>query len=139
MNEKQRKTVNSRIEKEKEKLLEALRKTPVVQVACERSSVSKATFYRWRSEDAEFLSESDNALADGKELVSDMAVSQLISAIRDKNLGAIKFWLGNHHSDYKTKVEIQGSVKVDHELTSEQKELIEKALTLAGLQKSNDS
>lgn len=139
MNEKQRRTVSSRIEKEKEKLLEALRKTPVVQVACERSGVSKATFYRWRSEDPEFLSESDNALADGKELVSDMAVSQLISAIRDKNLGAIKFWLGNHHSDYKTKVEIQGSVKVDHELTSEQKELIEKALALAGLQKSNDS
>jgi predicted DNA binding protein len=139
MNEKQRKTVSSRIEKEKEKLLEALRKTPVVQVACERSGVSKATFYRWRSEDANFLNESERALAEGKELVGDMAVSQLISLVRDKDFRAIKFWLENHNSDYKKKVEVQGAIKVDQELTPEQKELIEKALALAGLHKSNDS
>ncbi|MHB1117923.1 MAG: phBC6A51 family helix-turn-helix protein [Minisyncoccota bacterium] len=139
MNEKQRKTVSSRIEKEKEKLLEALRKTPVVQVACERSGVSKATFYRWRAEDVEFLNESEKALTEGKELVGDMAVSQLISLVRDKDFRAIKFWLENHNSDYKKKVEVQGAIKVNQELTAEQKELIEKALTLAGLHKSNDS
>lgn len=133
MNEKQRRTVDSRIVKEKEKLLEALRKTPVVHVACERSGVSKATFYRWKVEDKEFSDEADKALSDGKALVSDMAISQLISAIKDKNMGAIKFWLANHHPDYKAKVEIGGTLHVSQELSPEQRALVDQALRLAGL------
>jgi hypothetical protein len=137
--DKQRKSVSSRIERDKEKLVEALRKTPIVQVACQRAGTSKATFYRWRSEDQGFLVDSDKALTDGKELISDMAISQLISAIRDKNLGAIKFWLSNHHPDYKTKVEIGGSVSVSPELTPEQSALVQQALKLAGLKPKQPS
>lgn len=133
MNEKQRRTVSNRIEAEKEKLLAELRKTPVVHVACKHANVSKATYYRWRSEDPEFLAKSDTALGDGKELVSDMAVSQLISAIKDKNMHAIRFWLSNHHPDYKTKVEIGGTLTVSPELSPEQKALVDQALALAGL------
>ena len=135
----QRITIDHRIEKEKVKILEALRKTPVIHIACERSGVSKATFYRWKEADQEFSKAADEALTDGKELVSDVAISQLISAIKDKNLGAIKFWLSNHHADYKTKVEIGGKIEMIQELSPEQKELVDEALRLAGLNYGNGS
>lgn len=133
MNEKQRKSVDSRIDKEKEKLLGELRKTPVVHVACKLAGVSKATYYRWRTEDDAFAVEADAALGDGKELISDMAISQLISAIKDKNMGAIRFWLSSHHPDYKAKVEIGGTLHVSQELSPEQRALVDQALRLAGL------
>ena len=127
------------MDKDKEKLLGELRKTPVVHVACKLSGVSKATFYRWKSEDPAFSVEADAALGDGKELVSDIAISQLISAIKDKNLGAIKFWLASHHPDYKAKVEIGGTLSVSQELTSEQEALVSQALRLAGLKPHEDA
>ncbi|QQS16045.1 MAG: hypothetical protein IPK84_01655 [Candidatus Moraniibacteriota bacterium] len=130
---KQQATINQRIKEEKRKVLEALRETPVVHVACKRSGIAKATFYRWKEKDPVFAAESEEALKSGKELVSDMAISQLISAIKDKNLGAIKFWLSNHHPDYKTKVEIGGQLALTPELSPEQQALVQEALRLAGL------
>lgn len=133
MRTKQRQTVNARIKKEKDKFLEIIKKNPVIQVACERSGVSKATFYRWKADDKEFCDKADTAMSEGKELVSDIAISQLISAIKDKNMHAIRYWLSNHHPDYKTKVEIAGTIQVEQELSPEQKALVERALSLAGL------
>ncbi len=133
MNPKQRQTIDSRIEQDKEKLLIALRKTPVIQVACERSGISRATFYRWKTDDKDFSEKADRALSEGNALISDMAISQLISSIRDKNLGAIRFWLNHHHPDYKTRVSLEGKVQIEQELTPEQKALVEQALLLAGL------
>jgi hypothetical protein len=133
MKAKQRQTVDARIKKEKEKFIEVLKKNPVIQVVCERTGVSKATFYRWKSEDKEFSEKADSAMSEGNELVSDIAISQLISAIKDKNMHAIRYWLSNHHPDYKTKLEIAGSIQVEQELSPEQKALVEKALSLAGL------
>jgi predicted DNA binding protein len=120
--------------KQKQLLLEQLHKTPIIQIACEKVGVSRATYYRWRKEDAEFTKESDKAIIDGSLFINDMAESQLISAIRDKNLTAIIFWLKNHHKIYTTKVELSGRVEIDNEpLTPEQEALIKKALQLAGL------
>ncbi len=63
-----------------------------------------------------------------------MAESQLLSAIRDKNLTAIIFWLKHHHKTYETRVNVQGTIKHQAEaLTEEQSELVERALQLAGL------
>ena len=98
------KTIEVRKTKDKELLLEQLRKTPIVQVACQKTNVGRATYYRWRKEDKEFSRMADNALAEGNLLVNDMAESQLISAIKDKNLGAIIFWLKNRHPAYTTKI-----------------------------------
>ncbi len=39
-----------------------LKKTPIVQVACERSSVGRATYYRWKKDDADFAKQADEAL-----------------------------------------------------------------------------
>ncbi len=73
----------------------------------------------------------------GSDLVSDMAESQLLAAIRDRNLTAILFWLKHHHPVYRTRVEIEGTVNTIQELSPEQKELVRKALELTGINLSN--
>lgn len=136
------KTIEKRQSKNKEQLLEILKKTPIVQIACEKAGISRATYYRWRKEDPEFVKVSDQALLDGSLLINDMAESQMMSAIKDKNMTAIIFWLKHHHPAYATKIEITASNKnQDIVLTDEQKELLNKALEMAALlppQEKND-
>lgn len=128
------KIIEKKQSKNKEQLLEILKKTPIVQIACEKAGVGRASYYRWRKEDADFAQQSDQALLDGSLLVNDMAESQLMSAIKDKNMTAIIFWLKHHHPAYATKVEVTTTSK-DKEiyLTDEQKELLNKALEMAAL------
>jgi len=126
-------TVRDRIKSEQDLLLEQLKKTPIVQIACEKINVGRSTYYRWRKEDAEFTQQSDQALLDGSLLVNDMAESQLLSAIRDKNMTAIIFWLKHHHPAYLTRVEITSGDKEDGKLTDEQEISVKKALVLAGI------
>lgn len=134
MANKKEETIEKRISQDKAVLIEQLKKTPIVQITCEKCGVSRATFYRWKSEDLDFAEQVDSATSDGLSLITDMAESQLISAIKDRNLTGIIFWLKTHHKDYKPKLELSGKVEVDNKaLTDEQKELIEKALKLAGL------
>lgn len=127
-------TIEKRQVKNKEQLLEILKKTPIVQIACEKVGIGRATYYRWRKEDAEFTKQSDQALLDGSLLVNDMAESQLMSAIKDKNMTGIIFWLKHHHPAYATRVEVTTNNKnSDIELTNEQKELLNKALKMVAL------
>ena len=117
----------------KEELVEQLKKTPIVQIACEKVGVGRATFYRWRKDDKEFAQAVDQALNDGAYLVSDMAESKLISAIKKENLGAIIFWLKSHHAKYRTKLDINANIRnIDESLTPEQEALVREALKLAG-------
>lgn len=119
---------------EKQLLIEQLKKTPVVQVACEKVGIGRATFYRWKNDDEKFATAVNEAIFDGNGLVNDMAESQLMSAIRDKNLTAIIFWLRNHHPSYATRVEVTAKLKHDDEqLSPEQEALVMKALKLASV------
>lgn len=111
-------------------LLEQLKKTPVIEVACKKTGVARATFYRWQKQDPEFADKSDTALTEGSQLINDMAESKLISLISEGNITGIIFWLKNHHKQYAPKLEITAKT---HQLplTDEQKELIRKSLVLA--------
>lgn len=117
----------------KAQLVEQLRRTPIVQVACEKLGVARATFYRWKAEDAAFAAAADTALREGCALVSDLAESQLIGAIKDRNLAAVTYWLRHRHPAYRATVEVGGALRVEPELTKEQRALVERALRLAGL------
>ena len=120
-------------DKLKEALLDQLKKTPIIQIACEKLNISRMSFYRWKAEDKEFAAKVDEALLDGQLLVNDLAESQLISAVKDRNMHAIMAWLKHHHPAYKTRIELEGKVNVIEELSPEQKELVKKALELANL------
>lgn len=124
--------LQDRTQQNRQLMLEQLKKTPVVQIACEKVGVARSTFYRWKDEDKEFAKEADQALAEGVALVNDMAESQLLSAIRDRNISAIFYWLNHRHSAYSNKLEITAKVK-DETLSPEQEELIKKALEHASL------
>ena len=127
-------TIEKRQEENKSKLIELLQKTPIVQVVCEKSGVSRATYYRWRSEDKKFKEESDKALKEGIEMINDMAESQLLSSIRDKNMTAIIFWLKNHHQSYIPKLEISSDQnQLRDDLTPDEEAIVKEALLLSGV------
>ncbi|OGY35240.1 MAG: hypothetical protein A3D99_01035 [Candidatus Andersenbacteria bacterium RIFCSPHIGHO2_12_FULL_45_11] len=124
--------------KKKELLLEQLKKIPIVQLACERSDIGRATFYRWKKEDAEFATAVNEALTTGNSLVNDMAESKLISAIKDQNMTGILFWLKHHHPAYATRVELAMKQPISEQLTPEQEQIIQQALQLASLTTKED-
>jgi len=120
--------------KEKKALLDYLRQTPIVELACKRANLGRTTFYRWRKEDKEFAKAADEALSEGEKLITDMSESQLITLIKEKNFSAINLWLRVHHPKYANKVEVTGNLKIKEDpLTPEQEEIMKKALKLAAL------
>ncbi len=93
-------------EHKKQLLLRELANMPIVEVVCKRTSVSRATYYRWRNEDKEFQASSDKALFEATELMSDMAESQLLNSIKDGNMTGIIFWLKSHREAYSNRLAV---------------------------------
>lgn len=115
---------------DKKAIIEQLKKTPIIQVTCEKLGISRATFYRWKKNDEKFAEEVDFALQEGSQLINDMAESQLITAIKNGNLTGIIFWLKNHHKQYSPKLEVT-TKNTEIPLTDEQKEIIRQSLNMA--------
>jgi hypothetical protein len=125
-------------EKEKQLLIEQLKKTPIIQIACEKARIARASFYRWKNEDKEFAKLAEEALLEGETFITEMSESQLISMIRNGNFQAVQLWLRHHHPSYTNKVEITGNIKhSDEELTPEQAALVKAALRLASFDKNH--
>jgi hypothetical protein len=123
----------------KDSFLEQIRKIPIVQVACEKTNISRNSIYRWRKEDPKFLEEMELALAEGEALVNDMTENQLLSLIKDKSWNAISFWLRHRNPKFKEKVEITAKLESSKEILSpEQEDLLKKALLLAMPPQNND-
>ncbi len=117
-------------------LVEQLKKTPIIQVACEKTGIARASFYRWKQQDKEFAKAADAAIAEGEMLITDLSELQLINLIRDKNFPAINLWLKAHHEKYGNKVEISGQLTTsDEELTPEQTAIVKEAFRLASFGK----
>ena len=121
-----------------DKFFEELKKVPIVEVACEKTGVSRNSVYRWRKEDKEFSEKMDLALQEGEDFVNDMSESQLLTLIKEKSYSAISFWLRHRNPKFKERIEIEGTVKTIQELSPEQKELINNSLKLANLTLNNN-
>lgn len=113
-----------------------LAKVPIVQVACEKTGVSRNSVYRWRKEDKVFLKKMDTALAEGVALVSDMSETQLLTLIKEKSFPALSFWLRHRNDNYKNKLEIT-TKEEDEQLSPSQAKAVREALKLAALTTSN--
>lgn len=110
--------------KSKKEVLIQLKSTPIVQVACQKAGVGRATYYRWRADDPNFKKDSDDAIKEGVAMVNDMAESQLISLIRDKHPTSVYYWLNNHHPAYAYKrlmIPEEESKKIMSDITSSRK------------------
>ncbi len=114
---------------------EELAKVPIVQVACEKTGLSRNSVYRWRKEDSTFAKKMDKALADGVALVNDMSESQMLTMIKEKNWPAISFWLRHRNDNYKNKIEIT-THEESEALTPSQAKVVRQALKLASITKS---
>ncbi|MFA5010052.1 MAG: phBC6A51 family helix-turn-helix protein [Patescibacteria group bacterium] len=122
---------------QKEEVLEILRRTPIVATACQKCGISRATLYRWKQESKTFAQQVDKALAEGCDLINDLAESQLLTAIKNQNLTSIMFWLRNRHSSYAEKLQVMAQVEHKNAtLTPAQRAIIKKAFTLAGIYKN---
>lgn len=121
-------------------LIEQFKQMPIVEVACKKIGISRASYYRWRKSHKTFAKESDDALTFGKQFINDMAESQLLQAIKEGNMTAIIFWLKYNNKNYGTKIEIKGKIKTENEILSkEQKMLIKEALKKSVLIESTEN
>tara|TARA_Y100001958_G_C21160541_1_gene494510 strand:- start:827 stop:1192 length:366 start_codon:yes stop_codon:yes gene_type:complete len=77
---------------------------PNVARACKKVGVSRQTFYRWRTEDADFYRDSESALLEGEENMNDFVESQLMVKIKDRDGPSIRYYLNKRHEKYKDKV-----------------------------------
>ncbi len=118
--------------KSKNDFLDHLRKVPIVQVACEKSGLSRNTVYRWRKEDPDFLAEMDSAFKEGEEFVNDMSETQLFTLIKEKSFPAIRFWLNKRSERFKDKVEVTTKI-ADESLSPEQEAIVREALRLSNI------
>lgn len=103
-NNQTNKIIEERQEKDKQALIEALKEMPIARVACKRAGFSRATYYRWRNEDEDFLQQCYEAISIGIEAINEMSDSQLISLIGEKSLQAIKWWQQHNHERYGAKI-----------------------------------
>ena len=133
MSEKNNQATKKRTAEDKLAVLDQLKKLPIIQAACQKAGISRASFYRWKIDDKEFAKDADDAIAEGVEMINDLSENQLIMAIRDNNLSAVRFWLQNRHKAYANKVEVMERGNVNQELNAEQKKIVEEALRLASL------
>jgi hypothetical protein len=120
---------------DKKKLIERLHKMPIVEAACKQVGLPRATYYRWRKDDEEFATACDEAIEQSAGMINDLAESQLIASIKDKNMSAIMFWLKHHHAAYRARLEIDAHMQTEQQvLTPEQAQIVAHALRLAGMQ-----
>jgi hypothetical protein len=124
--------------KDKQLLLNQLKETPIINFACKKTGIGRATYYHWR-EDKKFAKSADEAIAEGEAFITDMSESQLISMIRDRNFQAIQLWLRHHHTKYGQKIEITANISQQDELTPEQEAVVREALRLASLLPEEES
>lgn len=112
-------------------LIQELKKMPIVEVACKRVGIGRATIYRWKKEDKKFAEHINEAIHEGILLINDMAESQVISRIKDRDMSATKFWLKHHHPAYSDRIQVPELPKPeDKELTPEENALIKRAIEL---------
>jgi hypothetical protein len=121
-------------DRNKDLILEQVRKIPIIQVACEKVGVARATVYRWKDEDEGFRKNLEVALAEGEALINDMGESQLLSLMKEKNWPAISFWLRHRNPRFRERIEVTANIKSPQDqLTPEQQAVVQEALRLASL------
>jgi len=123
--------------KQKKIFLDHLRKIPIIQVACEKSSIGRTTVYRWKKQSKKFSKDLEKAIDEGEALINDMGESQLISLIREKNFAAVRFWLAHRNPKFRERVEVTTNLQGQEELSKEQKTVVREALRLASLGKKS--
>ena len=112
-------------------LIQELKKMPIVEVACKRVGIGRATFYCWKKGNEEFAKDIDEAIFEGVLFINDMAESKIILKIGQDDMSATRFWLKHHHPAYSDKIQVSKPPEPEKkELTPEESALLKKAIEL---------
>lgn len=96
----------------RDEFLREIRKTPIIQVACDKVGISRQTYYRWREQDFDFKVRADKALDEGEELVNDVAESTVLRGIQNQDKYWTTFWLDRRHPKFRKSLERKPKVPV---------------------------
>lgn len=123
----------------KQLILDQLKRFPNIQVMCEKTGISRAAFYRWKEKDKSFSEKVDEALAESRDVINDVAESQLVTAVKNGDMKGIMYWLRHNHKLYKNKLEIEGEVKVIEALSPDQREKFNRAVEISKIITNQDN
>ncbi len=87
---------------DKEKILKSLSENPFITVACKKAGIARATFYRLKDTDDDFFQEVNKAMSQGRDLICEVAESNLIKRSKEGNVEACKYILRHNSRRYKT-------------------------------------
>lgn len=90
----------------KEKILQSLRETGIISIACSQAGISRNTFYRWIKDDYYFSDDVNFAIDEGIYHVDDLARSKLLEHIKNGNWTAIKYRLDHAKSFESQKIDM---------------------------------
>ncbi|MGB0757455.1 MAG: phBC6A51 family helix-turn-helix protein [Patescibacteria group bacterium] len=122
--------VETRIAKQKAAMLEMLERLPVIQVACKKVGISKATYYRWYHDDQEFAGLADIAKREGTTTINELAQSKLIELISHSNLSAIIFWLKCRDPEFTEKKHFINEIKHEKPIDPKAKDAVDNIFAL---------
>ncbi len=74
---------------------------PNIQAACNKTEITRSTYYRWVDSDKTFESEAGLAMHEGRDLITDVAEGKLIGFIGAGSWPAARYWLEHHSKIYK--------------------------------------
>ena len=89
--------------KTKNELLEEIEKNGNVSLSCMKININKSTYYRWLK-NKNFKKKADEATEHGRRGNCDIAESALMMMVKQRDLGAIKYYLGHNSPKYKQRV-----------------------------------
>lgn len=87
----------------KHKFLEEIKKTPIIEVACKNTGISRQTFYRWFKTLPGFEKEYLEAKNYGDSYINDVCESKQLQAIQNGKPWAIRRWQDHHDPTYMKK------------------------------------
>ncbi len=77
----------------KAKILQSLRETGIISIACNQAGISRNTFYRWIKDDYDFYNEANLAVDEGNYHIDDLARSKVFELIKNGYWPAVKYRL----------------------------------------------
>jgi len=88
-------------EQTQKKIIALLQENPIIQIACYKAGISRATFYRWQNEDPDFKKMCARSATIGLALANDSIESVLLKKAREGEMKAVIYWLNNNHPKYR--------------------------------------
>lgn len=85
----------------------------IVEIACQKTGISRAKFNRWKADDVEFRRQVMDAMSKGSEIMDDIVESKFMQLIHQGEMQAVLFYLKYRHHKYSARGVIQ-KMLMDH-------------------------